>query len=87
MQVSGYDLGSSILFERRFGFTGTPSDLLPQELLVPKVEDKKSSKPEKPVYKDVESEEELKQATKWGADFAEGTEASIMQVRAHYWVQ
>eukprot|EP00300_Choanocystis_sp_HF-7_P004938 c13792_g1_i2.p1 GENE.c13792_g1_i2~~c13792_g1_i2.p1 ORF type:complete len:2271 (-),score=731.14 c13792_g1_i2:47-6859(-) len=32
ISASGVDLGGSMLFHRRIGFTGTPSDLLPMEL-------------------------------------------------------
>lgn len=31
LSASGQELGGSLLFERRFGFSGTPSDLLPVE--------------------------------------------------------
>lgn len=32
LSASGHDLGGDILFGRRLGFSGTPSDLLPVEL-------------------------------------------------------
>ena len=32
LSASGQDMGSNILFKRRIGFSGTPSDLLPREL-------------------------------------------------------
>jgi hypothetical protein len=32
LSASGQELGGSMLFSRRFGFSGTPSDLLPMEL-------------------------------------------------------
>ena len=32
ISASGVDLGGSMVFDRRIGFTGTPSDLLPMEL-------------------------------------------------------
>jgi ankyrin repeat protein len=32
ISASGEDLGGSLVFQRRIGFTGTPSDLLPMEL-------------------------------------------------------
>ena len=84
MQVSGYDLGSSILFQRRFGFTGTPTDLLPQELLVPLLESGKDIKTNKPIFKEATTQEELLRvdkdgADKYGADYAKGTEADIMK--------
>ena len=31
-KASGQDLGGSILFGQRIGFSGTPSDLMPREL-------------------------------------------------------
>jgi hypothetical protein len=32
LAANGQDLGGSLLFERRLGFSGTPSDLLPVEM-------------------------------------------------------
>ena len=32
LSASGQDLGGSILFGQRIGFSGTPSDLMPREL-------------------------------------------------------
>lgn len=32
LTANGQDLGGALLFERRLGFSGTPSDLLPVEM-------------------------------------------------------